>query len=543
MESFREVLSKKLDETHVQNLYNILFVYNFLHGLILGNFSGLLSSIKSEFDLSTGQLGDALSTASIGAAVGLFFIPKLLVEKGSRISAIYASVFFLFTYCMMTIASATSVYLGVFALICMGLGIVWMDSSLNTQAALMETIKGFPLFGRLQGTYSIGAIVGALLSARLVDSGYRVWEILSVATVVYFPAIFLVVYFLLNHDDEILVNQVRELEKDRLETLKANRRLGNYSSNRSSSNLGATSNASNNNSDNVNNNSDEDDSDSDDEAEDREMLSSGGQNSSNNTYGTVNQHPITTTATSNYANLFQWLFAKALPLKADLRTLIILALITFVINFAESSVTYYSELYLETWGVSTFTAVMGFVAFQLGLAISRLLSDWVVFRFGRKHVMVAGNAIAGIGMGLVAAAGITSTTGTLALAIIGFILVGLFEGPMSPVILGFASNLKGFQPADAIPVVTAFGMTGLVIGPLVNGNIVDWINYKATFFIQALFLVIAALLASLTRERYHVKRVKQRLSPPPVSSTQQNQQQQHQQQESSNTMHESEEVR
>lgn len=512
--SYQEELVKKIDESHVTNLYYILFLYNFLHGIILGNFSGLLSSIKSKFDLSTGQMGDALSTASIGAVIGLLFIPRLLVEQGSRVSAIYASIFFLFTYTMLTIATATNVYFGLFALICMGLGIVWMDSSLNTQAALMETMKGFPLFGRLQGTYSIGAIVGALISARLVDDGFEVWEILSLATLLYFPAIFTVVYFLFDHEEELIVNQVREKEKERLEALRQQRRA---TSGRSRRNETADPNAAPMfPEDSESESEDEEGDEVDANAEERRSMLPHSPPPETQ-YGTVHNsnEPESHHA---YAQFLSFLFSKPIKPHTDFRTLFILSLIILVINFAESAVTYFSEMYLELWNVSETTAVMGFVAFQMGLATSRLLSDWIVFRVGRKHVMIIGNAVAGIGMGLVAVAGITLTTTTLVLAIIGFVTVGLFEGPLMPVLLGFASNLKGFQPGDAIPIVTAFGMMGLVIGPLVNGNIVDWFSYKSTFFIQALLMVIAAMMALLTKERYLLKRVKQRASPPPSES-------------------------
>jgi MFS family permease len=541
MQSFREVLSNKIDPGQVQALYIILFVYNFFHGLILGNFSGLLSLVKSTFNLSTGELGDALSTASVGAVIGLLFVPRLLVQQGSRTAAFYAAIFFFFTYTIMIIAAATSKYLGFFAMICMGLGIVWMTSALNTQAALMETIIGFPLFGRLQGTYSIGAIVGAVISAQLVDQGWEVWEILGFSTIVYVPAIFIVVFFLLGRDEEILVNQVRELEKDRLEALRKTRRSAGNStistvlnnvSTRNPTTTGETE-------------SDGEDSDYDSELENQNMLQTSsessirprGNTSPTTQYGTVNQQQradLNNSTTTTGAYILGWLFSKPPPPHADISTLFILGVIILLISFGESSVTYFSELYLEQWGVSETTAVMGFVAFQLGLAISRFLSDWVVMGMGRKVIMVGGNAIAGIGMGLVAVAGITYTTTTLALAVSGFIVVGLFEGPMLPVLLSFASNLKGFQPGDSIPMVTVFGICGLVIGPLVNGNMVDGFSYKSTFFIQALLMVIAAILAMLTKERYKLKRSKRRGSPPPVDGLNTT---------ISNTMHSTEEVR
>eukprot|EP01033_Poteriospumella_lacustris_P008472 gene8472-6126_t len=375
-------------------------------------------------------------------------------------------------------------------------------------------MKGFPLFGRLQGTYSIGAIVGALISARLVDDGFEVWEILSFATLVYFPAIFTVVYFLFDHEEELIVNQVREKEKERLEALRQQRRA---TSGRSRRNETADPNAVPMfPEDSESESEDEEGDDVDANAEERRSMLPQSPPSETQ-YGTVHNsnEPESHHA---YAQFLSFLFSKPIKPHTDFRTLFILSLIILVINFAESAVTYFSEMYLELWNVSETTAVMGFVAFQMGLATSRLLSDWIVFRVGRKHVMIIGNAVAGIGMGLVAVAGVTLTTTTLVLAIIGFVTVGLFEGPLMPVLLGFASNLKGFQPGDAIPIVTAFGMMGLVIGPLVNGNIVDWFSYKSTFFIQALLMVIAAMMALLTKERYLLKRVKQRTSPPPSES-------------------------
>lgn len=120
--AIREGLVQKFDVTRVELLYIAMFAYNFLHGLLLGNFSGLLSTIKSNFNLSTGQLGDLLSTASIGAVTGMLFIPQLISDQGSRVSAFYATFFFFFTYLLLAVASATNTYVGIAALICMGLG-------------------------------------------------------------------------------------------------------------------------------------------------------------------------------------------------------------------------------------------------------------------------------------------------------------------------------------------------------------------------------------------------------------------------------------
>lgn len=410
-----------------------------------------------------------------------------------------------------------------------------MDSSMNTQAAIVETIKGFPLFGRLQAVYSIGAVVGALVSARLVDAGLPVYQILLIASTFYFPVTLTIVYTLMDHAGELVVNEARDAEKARMLA----RRLAQLGEDDESNLYGDTS-----------MNSERSDGDHD-ETEQETMLSR--HNSSNNDavrsgntsrnrsratsttqYGTVGQPPSSTLESENrgvFSQLYEFV-SQCIPLEklhlvpkqqknADVTTLAVLSLVLCLISFGESAVTYFSELFVENnWtDISSEVAVFGFVGFEIGTAVSRFFSDFLVANpkiFGtRRQLIFRGSLLAGLSFLLIAVAGFSSnhdssTTRagqtTLALAVVGFVFVGVFEGPMVPLVLGFASNLQGFQPGDAIPLVSAWGMIGIVFAPLVDGNVVDWVGYSSCFLSQGIIFAVASFLAFMSKEQYAVKK-------------------------------------
>lgn len=447
-------LLEKFGYEKIQWIATCLFIYHFLHGIILGFFSGMLSKIEIDFVLTSGQFGDVLSTAAIGATIALMFVPNLISKLGSAHTAVLGAVLFTFSATALAISTVTNLYVGVLAMVLTGLAIIWVDAPINTQVAHIETIFKFPLFGRLQGTMAVGGAAGALIAAEMVDLNYSCWFIELLGSILFFPFLFYLLTILLSHHEEKLVIFVKENEKIDFE--KANPSPPTSSSTRNN-------------------------------LETQQLLTS--QTGDNASYGTANSisEPVEKVAASSD----QW-------------TLFLLFLIILLTSFADSAIIDWSELYLEAnWNASSEVGALGFVGFEIGLAMSRFLSDYLVYKFGRKELLVYGCLLSGLGLAVIALMSLASGNDTaFVFVVLTFVLVGFCLGPVTPVCLGFAANLKGFQAGDAIPLLAVAGVMGLVIAPLFDGNVVQWLGYGLEFFFQAGLLITAAMFSITTKERY-----------------------------------------
>lgn len=339
-----------------------------------------------------------------------------------------------------------------------GLAIVWVDAPINTQVAHVETIFKYPLFGRLQSTMAVGGALGALVAAEMVDLNYPCWFIELIGSILFFPFLFYLLTILLSYEEERLVIYVKEQEKIDFE--KAHPPP-----------VPSTPTTPRNN-------------------EAQQLLTSQTAGNNSASYGTM----ITTVIMAG----------------ADQQTLILLFLTILFTAFVDSAIIDWSELYLEAdWNVSSEFGSLGFVGFEIGLAISRFLSDYLVYKFGRKELLVYGCLLSGIGLAIIALMSLASGEETaFAFVILTFVLVGFCFGPITPVCLGFAANLKGFEAGDAIPLLAVAGVMGVVIAPLFDGNIVDWLGYGFEFFFQAGLLFFAAFCSIITKERYFNKKKK-----------------------------------
>lgn len=113
-------LLEKLGVEKIELLCSCLFVYHFLHGIILGFFSGMLSQIEIDFDLGSGTFGDVLSTAAIGAGLALIFVPNMIHMLGSARTAVLGAILFALSAIILAISTVTNSYVGVLAMIMTG---------------------------------------------------------------------------------------------------------------------------------------------------------------------------------------------------------------------------------------------------------------------------------------------------------------------------------------------------------------------------------------------------------------------------------------
>jgi MFS family permease len=109
--------------------------------------------------------------------------------------------------------------------------------------------------------------------------------------------------------------------------------------------------------------------------------------------------------------------------------------------------------------------------------------------------MLIGGFGSAIGISVTPMACITSTDTTLAIAIIGFTITGLFFGPIFPAALSYAGLFAGYAGGDTVPVVNAAQVIATFgLSPIFFGNIINSIGYKSSFFIQAVIFMIGGVL-------------------------------------------------
>jgi MFS family permease len=144
------------------------------------------------------------------------------------------------------------------------------------------------------------------------------------------------------------------------------------------------------------------------------------------------------------------------------------------------------------WGVNYFEKVVkpdkglvtaGYISFITTMAIGRLLGDRAVHAFGIYRVLVVCGVLMAAGFLLAALAPYLVTS------LLGFALVGLGDSILVPMIYVLASKNKKMSANYALASVTLIGYAGFIIGPLLIGNISEYIGMPAAF----LLLSVASL--------------------------------------------------
>ena len=181
--------------------------------------------------------------------------------------------------------------------------------------------------------------------------------------------------------------------------------------------------------------------------------------------------------------------SQPLFIKPDKRILI-LGLIAFCCMVCEGAMADWSGVYFQkvVQTPATYTAI-GYVAFTGMMATGRFLGDYLVTRFGVKHILqVSGILIAtGLMMAVLFPYAITATAGCL--------LVGLGVSCVVPVIFGLAGKSTNMSPGLALAAVSTISFLGFLIGPPLIGLIAQASSLRWSFTIIAVLGFGTTLLA------------------------------------------------
>ncbi|OYO31103.1 MFS transporter [Janthinobacterium sp. PC23-8] len=171
---------------------------------------------------------------------------------------------------------------------------------------------------------------------------------------------------------------------------------------------------------------------------------------------------------------------------------ILIGLLCFIVFLAEGAVLDWSALFLTGMrGLDEAKGGFGYAAFAIAMTVGRFTGDKVVSRFGGKRVLAFGGLCAAGGFFLaVLAPG-------AALALFGFVLVGLGAANIVPILFTAAGQQTAMPASLAVAAITTIGYAGILAGPAVIGFIAHATSLNLAFAILGGALLLVAASARL----------------------------------------------
>ena len=137
------------------------------------------------------------------------------------------------------------------------------------------------------------------------------------------------------------------------------------------------------------------------------------------------------------------------------------------------------------WSVNYFEKVVhakrnlltaGYLSFVIAMALGRLVGDKLIAEFGMFRLLFMNGILLAIGFSIAA------TFPMVLPAAMGFLLIGLGDSVMIPVIYLLATRSPKMTAAYSLSIVTFIGYTGFLIGPLLIGNISQYFGLSTAFY-------------------------------------------------------------
>jgi MFS family permease len=142
-------------------------------GMGLAGWAPRLPDVKSQLGLSDAELGGALLAVAAGSMLFMPVTGSLIGRFGCRRVLLGASVAFSLALVLPALAEGmTGLMIALFVL---GAALGCLDVSANAQAAALERATGKQIMGKCHGTYSIGAIAGAIAGGVAAQAGMSVF--------------------------------------------------------------------------------------------------------------------------------------------------------------------------------------------------------------------------------------------------------------------------------------------------------------------------------------------------------------------------------
>jgi fucose permease len=160
-------------------------------GLLLASWVTRTPDIRDLLNASTSEMGMILFGLSLGAMLGVLASGRLVTRFGTRPVIIVGFVLVYLGFLAIAGASTASLAMGVFAgLLLFGLGMGLSDIAINIEGAELETTTRKPLLPALHGCFSLGTLVGSLISLGLTHLSLSVfWHLILMGATTLLPCL------------------------------------------------------------------------------------------------------------------------------------------------------------------------------------------------------------------------------------------------------------------------------------------------------------------------------------------------------------------
>lgn len=173
----------------------------------------------------------------------------------------------------------------------------------------------------------------------------------------------------------------------------------------------------------------------------------------------------------------------------NVKPLLAVSVIAFIIMFNEGAVEHWSNLFLfDVVKVSESKAGLGFIVFSLTMTIGRFLGDGLSSKIGSMKIIIYGCLIAFISYMFVISA-------NLYLSVLGFGFLGLGLSVIVPEVFRVAGKTKELETSLAISIVSGIGFVGFLVGPVILGAISTWSSLVVSYVFLSALIGIAFCLA------------------------------------------------
>jgi hypothetical protein len=177
---------------------------------------------------------------------------------------------------------------------------------------------------------------------------------------------------------------------------------------------------------------------------------------------------------------------------------LLLAVLTAIVFLVEGAVLDWGALYLTGAGlVGTEQGGMGYMVFSIAMTVMRLTGDVVVGRIGDRAILFWGSLISIAGFVLVL------TAPVVALAMAGFLLVGIGLANVVPVLFRGAGNQSVMPAGLAVAAVTTTGYAGMLVGPAGIGFVAKLTSLPASLWMLTALMLMVTLTAGRVAGRKH----------------------------------------
>jgi len=167
-----------------------------------------------------------------------------------------------------------------------------------------------------------------------------------------------------------------------------------------------------------------------------------------------------------------------------------ISFICMIIFMAEGCVADWSAIYLrESLHGTKEIMGLGYAGFSAAMTIGRLNGDDIITRFGSKKVVITGALLAAAGFSIVVLAPV------IAIAIAGYILIGLGCCCIVPVLFSASATIPGVSAVEGFAMVTTGGLIGFLTGPSLIGFISEKVNLSTGLSLLILLMLTAAIVA------------------------------------------------